>query len=157
MTMSAIPRGSYPHPVTLQAVLRRFAPVMIVLLASTACGGSHSGDEKAIRAVVNAFLQAYAAGDGQKVCSKLTAEGRRSLFSAANPAACERTVRKQSQRARPRDRTRLRSAFVVRVKFTGKTTARAYIKFPTFDAPAAPLRVRKIGARWLILGPPRGG
>jgi hypothetical protein len=138
-------------------VLRRFAPVIVFVLAATACGASHSRDEKAIRAVVNGFLQAYADGDAQKVCSKLTAEGRRSLFSAANPAACERAVRKQSQNASPRDRTRLRSAFVVRVKFTGKTTARAYIKFPTFDAPAAPLRVRKTGSRWLILGPPKGG
>ena len=138
-------------------MLRRFAPVVVVVLAATACGGSHSGDEKAIRAVVNGFLQAYADGDVQKACSKLAAEGRRSLFSAANEAACERTVRKQSQNARPRDRTRLRSAFVVRVKFTSKNTARAYIKFPTFDAPAAPLRVRKIGTRWLILGPPKGG
>jgi hypothetical protein len=138
-------------------VLRRFVPVIVVVLASTACGGSHSGDEKAIGAVVNGFLEAYADGDAPKVCSKLTAEGRRSLFSAANEAACERTVRKQSKNARPRDRTRLRSAFVVRVKFTGKDTARAYIKFPTFDAPPAPLRVRKVGARWLILGPPKGG
>ena len=138
-------------------MLRRLAPVIVVVLASTGCGASHSGDDKAIRSVVNGFLEAIADGDAPKACSKLTAEGRRSLFSAANEAACERTVHKQSQNARPRDRTRLRNAFVVRVKFTGKNTARAYIKFPTFDAPAAPLRLRRVGTRWLILGPPKGG
>jgi hypothetical protein len=138
-------------------VLRRIPLVLVGVLALAGCGNSHAGDEQKIRHTVEAFLGAYAAGDAQKACSLLNAQGWDRLFGASTRSGCEATARRQSQRAGAKGRRQLRSAFVTRVEFKGDTFARAFVKFPTFDAPAQPLRVVKRGERWLIAGPARGG
>jgi ABC-type glycerol-3-phosphate transport system substrate-binding protein len=142
-------------------VLARTFLVLLAVLVVAGCGGSSKkADEQKIRATVLTFLHSYAKGDAKKACSILTAQGQTSLFGAATPAACEKTVRKQTGRhssVATRTRNQLLAARVTLVVFLDKTHAKAQIALPTSDAPPAPLGVVKVGDRWLISGPPKGG
>jgi hypothetical protein len=121
--------------------VRRLGLAVLAVLALSGCG--ENADDAAVRQVVNDYLKAFAAGDGQKACALMLPEVRRSLGDC--PATLEKTVKGLSEDEQAETLT-------LRVDAVTSAGVNARARLYPGDSQVA---LRKVDGRWQIAGVPR--
>lgn len=134
------------------SIARLAAIVGVVVALAAGCGGSGS-DEAEVEGTVRAYLQAFAAGNGEEACSQLTGAQARSLFAEAvillpelRITSCSDAVQKLAGSLGGPEREALDGAQIDAVKIDGDT-ATATIKGATQTA-----RLTRESDGWFISG-----
>jgi hypothetical protein len=113
------------------------------------CGDGASETEK-VKAAVATYLDAFAAGDGQRACDQLTGEQVRVVTSIAieevpelGGRSCAEAVARLAQQLGADERAMLRGVEVFDVAIHGDTA-------PAFLKRGAPIGLCRADGRWLI-------
>jgi hypothetical protein len=128
---------------------RRRVAATLAALALAGCGGSdghRATPADGVRAAVSAYLGALQARDWPRACRLMTAAARRDLESAAG-ASCATALAQVAALARDELATAAREVAGAQVRVDGAEATLG----PLAGAPQ-PLRLRRVGERWLIAG-----
>jgi hypothetical protein len=120
--------------------VRHVAVAALAALALSGCG--ENADDAAVRHVVNDYLKAFAAGDGDKACALMLPEVRRALGDC--PGTLEKAVKGLSDDEQAETLT-------LRVDAVTAAGDNARARLYPGDAQVA---LRKVDGRWQIAGVP---
>ena len=120
--------------------MRRLGLVALAALALSGCG--ENADDKAVRQVVTDYLEAFAAGDGEKACALMLPEVQRSLGDCPGRLETAYKTLTADQRAETQ---------VLQVDTVTAAGDNARVRLFPGDSQVA---LRKAGGRWQIAGVP---
>jgi hypothetical protein len=123
--------------------------VLIALLAVAGCGGDErprATPQDGVRKAVSGYLGALRARDWARACRSLTPGARRAIEDAAG-ATCVRALATGSALAGEELASAAREVAGAAVRISGATATLG----PLGDLPE-PLRLRRVGGRWLVAG-----
>jgi hypothetical protein len=126
--------------------------VVAVTVAGTALGGCGGGERPAatpadgVRGAVGAYLGALQSRDWPRACAAMTAGARRDIEDAAG-APCARALATGAALGGSELATAAREVAGAEVRIRGATATLG----PLGGSPQ-PLRLRRIGGRWLVAG-----
>jgi hypothetical protein len=124
------------------------ALALAAALGLAACGGGSGGSAPPtpadqVRAAADAYLGALSARDWVRACHSMTPRARRDLADAAGTSCARALAEGASAAEDPQSARREVPGAVVRVRGAAASIG-------PFGASQQPLRLRRVGGRWLV-------
>jgi hypothetical protein len=143
--------------------MRATLAVGLAFAAASGCGddepgrgdGGRPGDEPAVRQAVEGYFTAFANGDGQRACARLTGDVREQFEERAG-TSCDQAIRSVLEAIPKELRSILTAVRITEVAVSGdQATARLETDSPYVSKdPDSPIKLRLEGDEWLISSTP---